>query len=1142
MRSPWALTADAAAGATTLTVASAAALAPLAAGDLVMVVQMQGATIDATNTATYGAVTALNGAGLYELVTVASVVGNVVTLNAGCGLKNAYSAAAHTQVVWVPQYQKLTVSGAGSITAPAWNGTTGGVVAVEAVTSSLTSAGAINVAGLGFRGGVVKQQTTMPPTAAPPYASIAITAAAEKGEGVAGFHTEYDANGGRYGIGAPANGGGGGGAHNSGGGGGANGNNAAKWTGAGVMLGTVTGAGAWTLDPDDIANGGLTTSAGGGRGGYDYSANVQNALTIAPGNALWGGDDRQSHGGRGGRPLVNAALSQVFLGGGGGAGESNNGAGTSGAAGGGLVFVVATSIDGAGTGSIIADGATAATTLTTGGFTGNDAPGGGGGGGTVVLVAPNVTNVTVSAAGGGGGLQSIATTEAEGPGGGGGGGFIAVPAGFAGATIAGGAGGTTNSSGVVTFPRNGATDGATGQMAALAAGAQAPQCIATDLGVTMTDAAGNDTPGTNVTYTIVVTNNGPNPATGATVNDAFSGQYSSETWTCTGAACPAATGTGSLSAVLLALGPGAQASFTVTATVASGATGTLSNTVTVAAPAGLVDSNPANNTATDSNTLKGAADLSATLSNTPATVVVGAAYSYTVGVSNAGPSDAATVSAQISIPAGATFVSASGAGWTCAFTAPNVTCTRSTLAAGTSAPITVNLTAPSTVGSGSASLTVSAATGDPNSGNNTATDTITFACGVDTDCASGSWCSAGACTVKTANGQPVPAASPINGQCTAAAGARVCQSGACDPSGNVCGINLGDGTCATTAQCNVDVCVTTGPNAGKCERCAVASDCSAPTPACDVTTNLCVQCSATNAAACTGTTPVCSSSDTCVACNGDNGTTASNACPTATPYCSSTGACVVCTTDSMCAAGTHAGPNCDVASGACTTACTTDAECGAGKWCDESTTTCTPTLSNGSAMPTDAAHSSPVLDGSCSAPAATLVCQSGVCDPNDNECGYASGDGSCTAASASTVCRSGTCSASGVCMPAGGCLVNADCTQPASPVCDTATSTCVAAGDAGASDAGAKDGGARDASAKDGGGKDAAVKDAGLSDGASTDGAGADSGPGLGGYTVAGGGGCAVTPSNRQGPGDGAWAWLLGLAALGSRGRSRRKR
>jgi MYXO-CTERM domain-containing protein len=91
----------------------------------------------------------------------------------------------------------------------------------------------------------------------------------------------------------------------------------------------------------------------------------------------------------------------------------------------------------------------------------------------------------------------------------------------------------------------------------------------------------------------------------------------------------------------------------------------------------------------------------------------------------------------------------------------------------------------------------------------------------------------------------------LNGMCTAAAAALVCASGVCDPKGNVCGIELGDPGCGTTAQCIGGVCITTGPNTGKCEPCAGDISCEAPTPACNLTTNTCVQCTATNTTACT---------------------------------------------------------------------------------------------------------------------------------------------------------------------------------------------------------------------------------------------------------------------------------------------------
>ena len=48
----------------------------------------------------------------------------------------------------------------------------------------------------------------------------------------------------------------------------------------------------------------------------------------------------------------------------------------------------------------------------------------------------------------------------------------------------------------------------------------------------------------------------------------------------------------------------------------------------------------------------------------------------------------------------------------------------------------------------------------------------------------------------------------------------------------------------------------------------------------------------------------------------------------------------------------------------------------------------------------------PTLDGTCSAAAGMLTCQSGVCDPKDNDCGLADGDGPCAN---SEQCRNGNC-------------------------------------------------------------------------------------------------------------------------------------
>lgn len=260
-------TANIAAGATTITVTSIADLSrdgipylpsgyvtnnggfatnALSAGDLLMIYQAQGAAIDISNTINYGAVTALNGAGTYELARVASVNGNIITLS--CATKQAYTLAGHTQIVRVPQYTTFTVNAGASVTAVHWGAPEFGGADPSAaerrrggfnalLANTIINNGSINANAAGFRGGTRDNNTTGPDANFyTDFVTQSDALSAEKGESIAGYRVDYDALGGRYGRGAAANGGGGGNAHNAGGGGGANGGNLANWfRGAGVM-------------------------------------------------------------------------------------------------------------------------------------------------------------------------------------------------------------------------------------------------------------------------------------------------------------------------------------------------------------------------------------------------------------------------------------------------------------------------------------------------------------------------------------------------------------------------------------------------------------------------------------------------------------------------------------------------------------------------------------------------------------------------------------------------------------------------------------------------------------------------------------------------------------------------------------------
>ncbi len=431
-------------------------------GDMVMIYQAQGATINTADAPTYGDITAYNNSGLYEFNYVTSAAGNTVNLQNP--LANNYTATGRVQLVKVPSYTTLTVNAGASIVPILWQEgggfRKGGIVAIHCV-GTVTVNGMIQATSFGFRPGATEQNSSGTGTNfVSSYVSTNSSDGGEKGESIAGFGVEYTT--GAYNRGAPANGGGGGNGHNAGGGGGANGLNGTPWNGQGIMCTACPGAAAWVLDPYVTANGNvLTTSSGGGRGGYSYGSSNQNAIVTGPGNTNWGGDNRDPNGGLGGRPLTIAPQTRIFFGGGGGAGDSNNGSNAPGGSGGGIIYIIAPNVTGSG--SIVAQGGAAINQISNSNGSANDAPAGGGGGGTVIIKGTVANSLTLDVVGGKGGDQGPLGSESEGPGGGGGGGYIAITAGSPTLTIAGGQSGMTLSSSLTEFVQNGATDGGTGQ-------------------------------------------------------------------------------------------------------------------------------------------------------------------------------------------------------------------------------------------------------------------------------------------------------------------------------------------------------------------------------------------------------------------------------------------------------------------------------------------------------------------------------------------------------------------------------------------------------------------------------------------------------------------------------------------------------
>lgn len=149
-----------------------------------------------------------------------------------------------------------------------------------------------------------------------------------------------------------------------------------------------------------------------------------------------------------------------------------------------------------------------------------------------------------------------------------------------------------------------------------------------DLSISSTNGVNSLVQGSQVTYMISVTNDGPGPVSGAAVTDNFPAKLTNVSWTCSatgGSTCGAAAGSGNINTTV-SLAAGGTATFTATVTVAADATGTLENTASVTPPSGPndpTDPNLANNTATDSDNV--------TPPNLPPSANAGGPYTGTEG-------------------------------------------------------------------------------------------------------------------------------------------------------------------------------------------------------------------------------------------------------------------------------------------------------------------------------------------------------------------------------------------------------------------------------------------------------------------------------------------------------------------------------
>jgi uncharacterized repeat protein (TIGR01451 family) len=183
-----------------------------------------------------------------------------------------------------------------------------------------------------------------------------------------------------------------------------------------------------------------------------------------------------------------------------------------------------------------------------------------------------------------------------------------------------------------------------------------------DVAVTKTDGVTSVLAGGVTTYTIIVTNNGPDSVAGVSVVDAAPANVAFTSWSCaasSGSSCASIGGIGDI-ATTVSLLNGGVATFTVNASVSLAASGTLVNTVTVTTPASVVDNTPSNDSATDTNTVIQQPDLVLTKTVDKAGPQVAEQLTYTLTVNNNGSGAATNVVVTDTLPLGVSFVATSG--------------------------------------------------------------------------------------------------------------------------------------------------------------------------------------------------------------------------------------------------------------------------------------------------------------------------------------------------------------------------------------------------------------------------------------------------------------------------------------------------
>jgi uncharacterized repeat protein (TIGR01451 family) len=242
--------------------------------------------------------------------------------------------------------------------------------------------------------------------------------------------------------------------------------------------------------------------------------------------------------------------------------------------------------------------------------------------------------------------------------------------------------------------------------------------------------------GSTVTYSIVVTNVGPDAANLTAVTDNVPTALTGLTAGCGaatgGAVCGAVNLSGNnLTSTITTLPAGATVTFTISGTAP--ASGTLVNSATAIVASGISDpddpgrTGAGNNTSPTVSTIVQSPDLRLTKTASSLTFTVGTSASFILQPSNSGTlASTGVVTVVDTLPAGLTYVASGsgGTGWVCGLSGQDVTCTSSTAigAASNGNAITINVQVLSNAVPGVTNTATISGGNEPaaNSGNNSA--------------------------------------------------------------------------------------------------------------------------------------------------------------------------------------------------------------------------------------------------------------------------------------------------------------------------------------------------------------------------------------------------------------------------------------